>query len=201
MDFGGDRMTRRDSPIQVRAAHLKDVLAAIDHRGPVLVKALEAGCPEMLAEIRGAARTQWLPLVLSLDLNRSLDRAIGREATRALYLEACLASFKTGTLGPLFASALRLFGPSPHLVSKFIPLAWSAVWRGCGELEVEHATKGLVRIAHRDLPRDAVDDVFQDVCAVSIGSIIVGCGKRGQGVVERGRGSDAVRYLLRWEEA
>jgi hypothetical protein len=188
------------TPILTRASHMKDVLLCAEQRGPALVQRLEAASPQALPAIRAATRVEWLPHEIAFDVTRSLEQAVGLAETRAIYLEACLSSFRSGTLGPLFASALRIFGPSPHLFAKFLPLAWKAVWRGCGDLVVEEARPGLVRLRHMGIPRDALDEAFQEVCATSIGSVIVACEKRGRASVERRSGRDPIGYLLEWEQ-
>jgi hypothetical protein len=201
MDLGRKRRSNGDGePIEVRASHLKDVIAGLERRGPALVHRIDTAHPRALASIQSATRAEWLPFELSMDVTRSLDQVAGRDETRAIYLEACLSSFRSGTLAPLFSSALRLFGPAPHRIARFIPWAWSAVWRGCGELVVEEARPGLVRVGHRGLPPDAMVDMFQDVCATCIGSIIAACGKRGGGSVDRRSDRDPIGYLLQWDD-
>jgi hypothetical protein len=58
------------------------------------------------------------------------------------------------------------------------------------KVDVVDATPRLVRIAHRDLPSDVVDHVLQDVCAVCRRVDHRGCGKRGEGIVERRSGPE-----------
>jgi hypothetical protein len=186
--------------IETRASYMKVVLAGVERRGSALEQQLKATSPHTLSAIRAASPADWLPHQIGLDMARSLEQVIGTADTRAIYLEACLSSFQSGILGPLFGAAVRIFGPSPDLVARWVPRAWNAVWRGCGELVVEEARPGYVRIHHVGIPPEAMFDAFLDVAAECIGSIIVGCEKKGSASVERRGGSDPIGYVLRWEE-
>ena len=179
---------------------MKDVLSVIEQRGAPLVQPLEAMSPDLLPAIRAATRAEWLPGEVGFDMARSLLGTVGLAETRAIYIEACLHSFRSGPLGPLFASAMRLFGPSPHLVAKFIPSAWNTVWRACGELVLEEAKPGVVRIRHTGLPREATFDTFHEVCAACLESVIVACKRNGHALVERRSGRDPIGYVLRWDD-
>ena len=193
-------MDREDTRLETRASYMKEVLEIIEQRGASLVQPLEAMSPDLLPAIRAATRAEWLPGEVGFEMARSLLGTVGRAETRAIYIDACLHSFRSGPLSPLFASAMTIFGPSPHLVARFIPSAWNAVWRGCGELVVEEARPGVVRIRHTRLPPEAAFDAFHDVCAACLESVIVGCKRSGHGLVERRNGRDPIGYLLQWEE-
>jgi len=193
-------VSKASTGFETRASYMKGVLAGVERRGRGLERQLECTCPQTLSAIRTASQSEWLPHEVGLDMARGLERAIGIADTRAIYLEACLLSFGSGVLGPLFGAAIRIFGPSPHLLARWIPRAWNAVWRGCGELVVEEATPGFVRIHHVGIPRDAMFDAFLEVSAECIGSIISGCQKKGSAIVERRDGSDPINYVLTWDE-
>jgi hypothetical protein len=194
-------MDRQRARFEMRASYLKEVLAAVERRGPpTLQRLLEVAEPgHALAAIQAAARSDWLPAHVGFAMPRALERAVGMAQTRAIYQDACLASFQAGALGPIFSSAVRIFGPSPHLIARFFPSGWSAIWRGCGEIVVEEARPGLIRLAHARLPREAAFDAFVEASAACFESVLVACRRRGRGAVER-RGGEPIGYVLSWEE-
>jgi hypothetical protein len=180
---------------------LKEVVTCVELRGAEVVQRLHAVAPEHLfPEIQAATRADWLPAAIGFDLVRSLERGLGPTEMRAIYRDACLSSYRSGPLGPVAASALRLFGPSPHLVARFIPSAFEAVWRGCGKIVLEEARPGLVRLRHSRLPDDAAFEAFMEACAACFESVLVECQRRGLCSVERHSGSDSIGYVLQWEE-
>jgi hypothetical protein len=194
-----DFMDPEQPRFETRASYMKELLAIVEQRGE-LAQRLEATSPKTLSAIREATRAEWLTHEVAFDMVRSLQGAVGVRETRAIYRQSCLQSFQSGILGSLFTTALNIFGPSPHLVAKFIPTAWNLAWRGCGDIEVEEARPGFVRLRHLRLPREADFDAFLEVASACMEAVVVGCRKSGWGSVERGNGRDPISYVLQWDE-
>jgi len=84
MDLGRKRRSNGDGePIEVRASHLKDVIAGLERRGPALVHRIDTAHPRALASIQPAARAEWLPFELSSVVPGSSRTTLSRSHPRS----------------------------------------------------------------------------------------------------------------------
>jgi hypothetical protein len=198
---GHDRDSRDVAgEVHIRAAFMKELARVLRESHPAELAAIEARMPPgTLAAVDGATRVEWLPVSVATCLVDAELPVIGLDAVRRTNREAVLRSTKTSLLGPLVAGAVGLFGLTPSGLVRFVPRAWSAVYRGAGELKLASQRPGEAVILHEDLPSCIASAGYLEAIAAGIEAAVDVCRMEGEARVERRMGR--VAYVLRWREA
>jgi hypothetical protein len=148
----------------IRASYLQGNLTGVGALGAdVLTQVRSKLGAETLARIEGANRLEWLPMALDVELTHAVFAVAGNAGVRRYNREGFKKSFEGPLLAPILGAATRLFGLSPHGLSKAIPAAFSAATRGFGVLVSEKVDARTLAMEQRDIPADlAGDDVYFD---------------------------------------
>src|SRR5262249_40315765 len=136
---------------EVRASLLKATLQAIDELDEA--RSVRAALPpEVLPQIEGTTRVDWLSIELHCQLSDAVFVVLGTERTRLFWRRN---GGRTWTL-PLMASAVRglmqLFGVTPRHFLLRTPDAYAQTFRNAGTIRVEEHGSGEVRLLYDGLP-------------------------------------------------
>jgi hypothetical protein len=182
---------------EMRAAQLKEDLPALLELGEGTAAAIRARLdPEVLRRIESATRVDWLPLEVDLALVRAVGAEVGDDGLRR-WGRAAARRNTNALFRPLVETAVRLFGFTPAGVFKFLPQAWKAAFRGCGELRVDPVAPGELRIVLASPPDAARDPAFLVSIAGAFETVYDTCDTPGRVQVERVEPGE-VAFLATW---
>lgn len=143
---------------QVRARHLKSLIAAIDRMATAsLVRSRIA--PAVLAASEGATSIDWLPFELDLAITRAVYLAVPTQAD-AFFRAHTNDSFSGPLLQGIVGAGVRLFGLHPGSWARWVPRGWSLVFRDAGEWSISEAKASECHLALLHLPPMAVEDQY-----------------------------------------
>jgi len=108
--------------------------------------------PDVLEAIETASPISWLPVELDVELTECFFQVAGAERARRAFREALARSIERPLLRPLVDGALGLFGRNPTKILRWVPKAWSLIYRDCGEMRCTHAGEGSARLELGLLP-------------------------------------------------
>ncbi|MDQ3033619.1 MAG: hypothetical protein M3Y87_14465 [Myxococcota bacterium] len=140
----------RQAP-QMRASHLKSNLESLADLGVEHEQAVRSAVADVVRQIEESSRVAWLPLELDLELTDAVDRHVGRERMKRWGREAIARSAQGPLLRPLMLG-LQAMGLTPHTALKRAPYAWTLIYRGCGDLEYQHAGEREIVLVHDRVP-------------------------------------------------
>ncbi len=141
-----------DTP-QVRAAHLKILLAALPSLGANEAALVRASIGGLLQRIEDAPRLDWLPAQLLVDLCVAVQATVG-DGPLERWGTSALEGVIRSPLGRAFYEAAVLFGKGhPAAVLSGLGQAWRLLYSGCGDFVVTHSEARLVRIDHTPVPQ------------------------------------------------
>jgi len=147
-----------NSPPQVRARHLKSLVAAIDRTTAAsLVRSRIE--PAVLAATEGASSIDWLPFELDLAITRAVYLA-GPTQADAFFRAHTGDSFSGPLLQGIVGAGVRLFGLDPGSWARWVPRGWSLVFRDAGQWSISASKESECHLALLDLPPMAVEDSF-----------------------------------------
>lgn len=125
-------------PPQLKANMVQLALRHVDALGPEVAQPVRARLqPQTAARIESAARVEWLPAQLQVELNDALASVVDEAAYHAFWLEVGKASAQGSIFATVAQGAMRLFGASPVSIYKMMPRANALVTRGTGDHRVE----------------------------------------------------------------
>jgi hypothetical protein len=185
---------------EVRARHMKSLLAAVDAlaaRGQAIRARIR---PEELEIVAQASGADWLPLGCNVSLTRAVHAEIGQRAFEAFFREHTLRSFEGPLLGPLVKALVRMVGVDPASWAGWLPRAWGFIFRGCGTWAVEQTGKGRVRAwLERSPPICVLDEVWIPSVAACLGALVdVNHAVGGVEVISIDRASGVAVFEMRW---
>lgn len=128
--------------------------------------------PETLERLRAAARLDWLPLELDVELDLAIADVLGPDVDRERSRLCVLHLFDTPLLRPFVQGAQMLFGLSPPGLIATVPRGWPALYRNAGELRYE-VSDGLRRVLIYDHvpPRVIASRLYLDSIAGALESL------------------------------
>jgi hypothetical protein len=136
----------------VRASHLKEDLDALAKLGPAVEAAVRARLsPASLTLLAEAARSDWLPLAVNVEMAEAVHAVAGELGARAWGRASFLVSL-SAFFRPLLQAITAIFDPSPSAICRFSPRAWLATYRGCGSIQVLDVGPDELRVALLDFP-------------------------------------------------
>ncbi len=92
---------------------------------------------EVLARMKAAGRTGWLPIEDDVQFVDAIVAECGEAGAIELIRASVNAHFAGALLASLVKGAQRIFGMSPAGLMKMVPRAWPMVYRGFGQPRFE----------------------------------------------------------------
>jgi hypothetical protein len=152
-DTTGERTAGNAKRPEIRAAQLKEDLAALDELGPERASRVRARLrPETLTAIGEAPRHEWSPMELYLELARAIANLLGDDVLRSWAARSVARATEAPLLAPILTAAVDLFGLTPAGLVRRTSVVWSAVFRNCGELRVLTCDRQQVTLELGPLP-------------------------------------------------
>lgn len=191
--------SQRHSGPAVQASYMKNVFAALEKQGRLAALAEEA--PELAREVAAASRMSWLPIAWNVRLVEAAAAAFGEERGLEILSGCVFAQFETPLWKGFIGSAVRLLGTEPGALGRFIPQAFSLVFRDCGRWSVEGRAEHELHVVVRELPEPlATHRLWLRSLATGMLPLFVLCGTDGRSELEdvdpRARSAS---YRLRWK--
>lgn len=110
----------------------------------------------MLGVIETASAISWLPVEVDVELTECFFQVAGAERARRAFREAIAQAIER----PLLEGALGIFGRDPVKILRWVPKAWSLIYRDCGEMRCAQAGEGSARLELGLLPEPIVHSRF-----------------------------------------
>jgi hypothetical protein len=184
----------------VRASHLKEDLEALSKLGPTVEAAVRARiAPASLALVLEAARSDWLPLAVNVEMAEAVYAEAGAQRVRAWGRESFLVSL-TAFFRPLLQAITAIFHPSPAAICRFSPRAWLALYRNCGSLQIIfEAGAQELRIALVDFPEPLRRTPFLTSFAGTFEGVFDHCEYDGKVEMEPAVDGKNPGYVVSWK--
>lgn len=185
----------------VRGRHMKSLVAALEG-WPGGSRPLALLPAETLKTIGAASGLDWLPVPLNLQVTQAVYDGLGGADADRFFLAHTVASFEGPILQTLSATAVRIFGLDPASFARWVPRAWTMIFRELGEWTVGAIAPGsssVVLTLARLPPVCADHPVWLRSVSRSIGALFDLA--KVQGTVElppRAHGASQVQFVLRW---
>jgi hypothetical protein len=183
---------------EVRAAHLKALASAVRDLGPAGSEHVRAAVPDALRRIAEAARLEWLPASLMVDLCVAAEEAVGRSALQAWGAAALDHTVRAPLARAFYEAALALEGWNPAVVLSHLVNAWPLLYRGCGDLVVSEKAPGRIRLVHAPVPELLRRDATVLPLVGAIAALPSHCGRDGVAVAEWEPTSSRFVYVVSW---
>jgi hypothetical protein len=113
--------------------------------------------PDVLEAIETTSPISWLPVEVDVELTECFFQVAGAERAKRAFREALARSIERPLLRPLVDGALGIFGRNPAKILRWVPKAWSLIYRDCGQMRCAHASEGSARLELGPLPPPIVD--------------------------------------------
>ncbi len=186
----------------VRARHMKLFLACVDAQEPTARAAITGAMRASDLElVRESGPTGWLPAEVNASATEVVWSALGPRAREAFFLRLGVADCDSSMLQSTVNGAVRLFGVEPARVLRWMPRAWTQIYRDSTQITVADAGVSSVRITFDALPPCLVRAAgWPGSVACSLGALFNVIGRVGAVAVE-GVEPKARRMTLRarWE--
>jgi hypothetical protein len=178
---------------------MKNVFAALDEQSHLPVLAREA--PELAREVGAARRMSWLPIACNVRLVEAAAACFGEERGLEILSGCVFAQFETPLWRGFVGSAVRLLGREPASLGRWIPQAFSLVFRDCGRWSVEKGTGQELRVSVRELPEPLVAHrLWLRSLAIGMLPLFTLCGNDGESaLVQVDARARCASYRLRWK--
>jgi hypothetical protein len=177
---------------------MKNLFAALERHGHLVALGREA--PELVREVEAARRMSWLPIALNVRLVEAAAAGFGEERGLEILAAGVYAQFDTALWKGFIGSAVRLLGTEPGSLGRFLPQAFSLVFRDCGHWSVERCAEGELRLAVRELPAPlAAHRLWLRSLAIGMTPLFTLCGRDGSSALAEVDSRGSAHYLLRWK--
>jgi hypothetical protein len=183
---------------EVRAAHLKALANALRELGPPGAAHVRAAVPDALRRIADAARLEWLPARLLVDLCVAAEEAVGRPALQCWGEAALDATVRAPLARAFYEAALAIDGWNPAVVLSHLTNAWPLLYRGCGDLVVSEKEPGRIRLVHAPVPEILRREATVLPLVGALGAVPSHCGRSGTAVAEWEPASARFVYVVSW---
>jgi len=108
--------------------------------------------PDVLETIQAASPISWLPVEVDIELTDCFFQVAGAERATQAFRGALAQAIERPLLRPLMEGALGIFGRNPAKILRWVPKAWSLIYRDCGEMHCAHADEGSASLELSQLP-------------------------------------------------
>lgn len=184
---------------EIAAVHTRTALEVLGELAPGADGRVRARLqPEVRDALAGAARSDFLPAMVDLDVAMSIHAELGPEAARRVAREVLRRSLTGSVLGGLVRSAAALFGLTPPGLLRWAGRGYGRVCRDCGELAVTSTEDGLVRLALTGLPEGLAAASYLESMAGALEAFLDVCQVEGRVDVELRPGGAA--FDLHWRK-
>ncbi len=137
--------------------------------------------PERLAQIRAAARLDWLPVELDVALAEAVAAELGPAADRERARRSITSSIESPFLRPFLVGVQTIFGLEPAALIRQAPRVWSAVYRDAGRLDYEIGEGAERILIYSEIPASVVASaVYLDALAGASESLFDLCRSEGR---------------------
>jgi hypothetical protein len=178
---------------------MKNVFAALEAQGRLA--ALARGAPELAGEVAAASRMSWLPIAVNVRMVEAAAACFGAERGLQILSGCVFAQFETPLWKGFLRSAVRLLGTEPSSLGRWIPQAFSLVFRDCGHWSVENVAEHELRVVVRELPEPlAAHPLWLRSLAIGMLPLFTLCGIDGRSeLTEVDARVRRASYRLRWK--
>ena len=179
---------------------MKNVFAALEKQGRLAALASQA--PELAREVAGAPRMSWLPIETNVRMVEAAAACFGEERGLEILAGCVFAQFEAPLWKGFIGSAVRLLGREPDSLGRWIPQAFSLVFRDCGRWSVESgAAPHELRVVVRELPERLVAHrLWLRSLAIGLTPLFTLCGTDGRSELsEVDAKARSAGYRLRWK--
>ena len=183
----------------VQSSYMKNLVAALTKLGHV--SAVRAADPTLFEEIEAAARMGWLPVECNVRMVEALAGCFGEKHGLEVLTDSLYSQFDTPLWNNFVKGAIRLLGREPDSLGRWIPQAFSLVFRGCGAWSVQADGDCALDLEGTDLPQDLIDHrLWLESVAKGMQTIFAICEVKGESeLCEVDSGARRVRIRLTWE--
>jgi len=182
---------------EIAASHTRTTLRVLGEHAPgAEARVLARLLPEVRAALDGAARSDYLPAMVDLDVAIAIHAEVGPEAARAVARETLRRSLAGAVLGGLVRSAAALFGLTPPGLLRWAGRGYGRVCRDCGELTMTSTGDGVVHLSLTLLPQGLDAPAYLESMAGALEAFLDVCQVEGGVRVEPRPGGAA--FELRW---
>ena len=137
---------------QVRAAHLKALVAALEALGAARAAGARAAVPPwIMRRIDAATRLEWLPADYLVSVCEAVERC-GAEALRAWGAASLEVIFRAPLVRAAYELAMAFGRHRPAVMLSYLARAWPLLYQGCGDLVVVEASPTAMDIVHAPVP-------------------------------------------------
>jgi hypothetical protein len=180
---------------------MKNVLGALEKQGRL--RALEAEAPELVRAVAEAPRMRWLPVAENVRLVEAAAACFGEERGLAVLADCVFAQFESPLWKGFIGSSVRLLGRDPGSLGRWLPQAFSLVFRDCGQWSVEADGEATLRVSVRELPAElASHRLWLRSLAIGMTPLFTVCGCSGEALLESiDAAARSAAYRLRWKAA
>lgn len=184
---------------EIAAVHTRTTLEVLGERWPGGAARVRARLlPEVWAALDDAARSDFLPAMVDLDVAIAIHAELGPEVARAVARETLRRSLTGTVLGGLVRSAAALFGLTPPGLLRWAGRGYGRVCRDCGDLVVSSTAEGLVRLSLTNLPEGLEAPSYLESMAGALEAFLDVCQVEGSVEVELRPGGAA--FDLHWRK-
>jgi hypothetical protein len=178
---------------------MKNVLAALEKQGRL--GALAAEAPQLVRGVAEAPRMCWLPVAENVRLVEAAAACFGEERGLVVLADCVFAQFESPLWKGFVGSAVRLLGRDPGSLGRWLPQAFSLVFRDCGQWSVEADGEATLRVWVRGLPADlASHRLWLGSLASGMTPLFTLCGCSGEALLESiDAPARSAAYRLRWK--
>lgn len=182
----------------VQSSYMKNLFAAFEERG--LRERIASRDPELAEEIDAAGRLSWLPLELNVRTVDLLCDLLGEAEGLRVLAECVHGQFGTPLWKQFIGGGLRLLGREPAGLGRWLPRAFSVVFRGCGQWDVECRGPGELSVRLREIPESIISQRrWLQSLGAGMNALFLLCDTPGHSaLVAVDEGIREARFRLRW---
>jgi hypothetical protein len=184
---------------EIAAVHTRASLEVLGELAPGADARVRARLQPVVREaLDAAARSDFLPAMVDVDVAMAIHAELGPEAARRVAREVLRRSLTGTVLGGLVRSASALFGLTPPGLLRWAGRGYGRVCRDCGELAVTSTDDGLVRLTLSSVPEGLDAPSYLESMAGALEAFLDVCEVEGRVDVELRPGGAA--FDLRWRK-
>ncbi len=178
---------------------MKNVLGALEKQGRL--SALAAEAPDLVRTVAEAPRMRWLPVAHNVRLVEAAAACFGAERGLSVLADCVAGQLDSPLWRGFVGSAVRLLGRDPGSLGRWLPQAFSLVFRDCGQWDVEADGEQALRVRVRGLPADLVGHrLWLRSLAIGMTPLFTVCRCSGEAELETvDEAARSAGYRLRWK--
>jgi hypothetical protein len=147
---GESRAMASISSPAVQSSYMKNLFLGFEARG--LREGVRVRDPELEEEVAAAGRLSWLPIAINIRTVDALCDLLGESDGLEVLAECVYGQFETPLWKPLIGGGLQLLGRDPGRLARWLPRAFSVVFRDCGCWEVQQAGARELAVLQSRIP-------------------------------------------------